>query len=349
VDTPNAPYRPSWVNRLIDRIDALPGPAWVPYAVAFIAVAIVINAVAWAEAAVPLGTFSPYLNSLPIYLVGNYAAIHYLDAAARRAWASFRPVLQIDDDEADRVAYALTTMPAGPTIGWTFLGIAVAVAYTAGQYGAPLDLAGEPLDLAGEPFTLGVSAVVGLVSFAGFGAFIYHTLHQLRLIGRLHGYVERIDLLNQDPLHAFSGVTAMTGGILLAFVYVSLLTDPATLTSLALIIPFAFVVPLAVACFVVPLSGINRRLVAEKSRRLTAANRRLEDALADLDRRADSRDLTEADAFNKHLSSLLAERDVIARTPTWPWAPETVRGFATALILPVALWLIFRFLELQLS
>jgi hypothetical protein len=349
VDTPTASYPPSWVDRLIDRIDALPGPAWVPYTVAFVAAAFVINTIAWAEGAVALGTFSPYLNSLPIYLVGNYVAIHYLDAAASRAWATFRPALQIAEDEADRVAYALTTMPAGPTIGWTFLGIAVAVAYIAGQYGAPLDPAGEPLDLAGEPLTLGVSTVVGLVSFAGFAAIIYHTLHQLRLIGRLHRYVDRIDLLDQDPLHAFSGVTAMTGGILLAFVYVSLLTDPATLTNLALIVPFAFVVPLAVACFVVPLYGINRRLVAEKSRRMTAANRRLEEALADLDRRADSRDLTEADAFNKHLSSLLAERDVIARTATWPWAPETVRGFATALILPVVLWLVFRFLDLQLS
>ena len=349
MNTPTALHPPSWVDRLIDRIDALPGPAWVPYAVVFIAAAVVTNAAAWADGALPLGTFSPYLNSLPIYLVGNYVAIHYLDAAASRAWASFRPALQIAEDEADRVAYALTTMPAGPTSGWTFLGIAVAVAYLAGQYGAPLDPAGEPLDLAGGPLTLGVITVFGLVSFAGFGAFIYHTLHQLRLIGRLHGYVERIDLLDQDPLHAFSGVTAMTGGILLAFVYVSLLTDPATLTNLALIVPFAFVVPLAVACFVVPLYGIKRRLVAEKSRRMTAVNRRLEEALADLDRRADARDLTEADAFNKHLSSLLAERDVIARNPTWPWAPETVRGFATALILPVVLWLIFRFLDLQLS
>ena len=342
MDTPSASYPPSWVDRLIDRIDALPGPAWVPYAVAFIAAAVVTNAVAWAEGFVPLGSLDPYLNSLAIYLVGGYAAIRYLDAAAGRAWATFRPAVQIADDEADRIAYALTTMPARPTLGWTIVGIAVAVAYTAGQYGAPLDLAGEPL-------TFGVGSAIGLVSFAGYAAIIYHTLHQLRLIGRLHGYVERIDLLNQDPLHAFSGVTAMTGGILIAFTYVSLLTDPATLTNPALVVPFAFVIPLAVACFVVPLYGINRRLVGEKSRRMMAANRRLEEALADLDRRADSRDLTDADALNKHLSSLLAEREVIARTATWPWAPETVRGFATALILPVVLWLIFRFLDLQLS
>jgi hypothetical protein len=348
VDTPTASYPPSWVDRLTDRIDALPGPAWVPYVVAFVAVAVVTNAVAWAEGFVPLGTLSPYLNSLAVYLVGGYAAIHYLDAAAMRAWATFRPALRIADDEADRVAYALTTMPARPTLGWTILGIGVAVAYAAGQYGAPLDLAGEPIDLAGEPLTLGVVTAFGLVSFAGFAATIYHTLHQLRLIGRLHGYIDRIDLLNTDPLHAFSGVTAMTGGILLAFVYISLLTDPATLTNPALVVPFLFVVPLAVACFVVPLYGVNRRIVAEKARRMTAANRRLEEALIDLDRRADSRDLTEADALNKQLSSLLAERDVIGRTPTWPWAPETVRGFATALILPIALWLIFRFLDLQL-
>ena len=76
---------------------------------------------------------------------------------------------------------------------------------------------------------------------------------------------------------------------------------------------------------------------------------RLDTALRDLARRNETGDLGEADAVNKNINSLLAERDVLARTPTWPWAPETLRGFSTALALPIVLWLVFRLLERVLA
>ena len=287
------------------------------------------------------GTLDPYVNSLAVYLVSPLGAIHYLDRAAMRAWTSFRPAAALSDPAAERAGYELTTMPARPTLAWTIVGLAGAVAYVAAQYGAPLDLEGEPITFVG-------SVPLSLVSFAGAAAFIYHTLRQLRLIGRIHGYVENVDLLHLEPLHAFAGVTASTGILLLGIGYLSVLTDPATFTNPIL---FSFTIAtagLAIISFVVPLYGIHGRIAAEKSRRLAAVNRRLNSALADLDRRADAGDFADADAFNKHLSSLLIQRDVIARVSTWPWQPETVRGFTTALVLPVALWLVFRFLERQL-
>ena len=331
-------YRPSWVDRLVDWIDARPGPAWVPYAIAFFGVAAAANAAAWADGYVALGTFDPYVNSLAFYFIGGFAAIHYLDAAAQRAWARFRPALLLSDEEAGQVAYELTTMPARPTLVWSFVGIVGAALYGATQYGAPLDFAEEPL-------TLTFVTAVALPSFAGAAALIYHSIRQLRLIGHLRRYLDTVDLLHLEPLHAFAGVTAATGMFLLALSYLSALTDPATFSNPAL---FAFTigsVGLAVASFVVPLYGIHTQIAAEKSRRLAAVNGRLDGALRDLDRRADEHDLSEADAVNKHLSSLLAERDVLTRTPTWPWAPETLRGFGTALVLPVVLWLAFRLLE----
>ena len=338
MDTPAATYPPSWVDRLLDWIDALPGPTWVLYTAVLLAIALATHAVAWAEGLARVGTFDPLLTSLAVYLVGSFAAIHYLDLAAARAWVSFRPATRLADVEAERVAYQLTTMPVRPTLGWTILGLVLAVVYSAGQYGQPLDLAGEPL-------TFGITAVAGLVSFAGAAVLIYHTLRQLRLIRRIHDYVESIDLLQLEPLHAFAGVTATTGVYLLGFIYLSALTDPATFANPALLAFMIAAAGLAIASFVAPLYGIHVRIAAEKSRRLGAVNRRLDGALRDLDRRAEDRDLSEADAVNKHLSSLLAEREVMARTPTWPWSPETLRGFVTAIILPIVLWLVFRFLE----
>ena len=36
---------------------------------------------------------------------------------------------------------------------------------------------------------------------------------------------------------------------------------------------------------------------------------------------------------------------MLARVSTWPWSPGTLRGFGTAIVLPIALWLIYRVLD----
>jgi hypothetical protein len=50
-------------------------------------------------------------------------------------------------------------------------------------------------------------------------------------------------------------------------------------------------------------------------------------------------------SINDATESLVRERDVLDKISTWPWEPETVRAVATALLLPVVLWVITRVLE----
>jgi hypothetical protein len=335
-------YRVSWVDRLIDRIDALPGPPWVTYAMVAAAVALAVNAAAWVDGLVTPGTFDLFLSSLGVYVVLSVAAIHMLDARADRAWQAFRPAASPADEDAARVGFELTAMPAGPAAGWTIGGAAVGiVTLVAGN--------GGPLDMESAPMTLLVAAPVGVFAYASLGLLIYHTIRQLRLIGRLPRYIDRIELLDAGPLHAFSSVTALTGGLFLVAAYFSVLTDPTTFTNPAVAAVNGFIVLLGVACFVLPLYAMHERIAAEKDRRMSAVSQRLDTALRDLARRNETGDLTDADAVNKNISSLLAERDVLARTPTWPWPPETLRGFSTALALPIILWLIFRVLEVVLA
>ena len=52
-----------------------------------------------------------------------------------------------------------------------------------------------------------------------------------------------------------------------------------------------------------------------------------------------------ADARNKVISSLMTERDMVSHLPTWPWQPSTVGTLATAMVLPLVLWLMTRILE----
>ena len=53
----------------------------------------------------------------------------------------------------------------------------------------------------------------------------------------------------------------------------------------------------------------------------------------------DARELARADGLNKTLASLLVQREILAKLPTWPWSTTTLRGFVTAILLPMALFL----------
>jgi hypothetical protein len=334
----SVPYPPSWVNRLHARIDALPVATWIVYLVVLLGGVVIGNAVAWVDGYVPAGSFDPYFSQAAFFLVLGYGAVQYLDRVASRAWARFRPLASLDESKAGLVAYELTTLPVWPTRACAVVGIVTAVTYIGFQYG-------KPFDLAEGPITFTVSLLVLSVVYTGNWTLVYHSLHQLRVIGRAHRYVESIDLLHLERLHAFSGVTAATGVALLALGYASLLVSPDALSNPQVVAWAVLTTVAAIASFVGPLYGIHGLIGAEKSRRLETVNRLLDQALGDLHRRVEQGDLSEADAVNKHISSLLAERDVIARSSTWPWAPETLRGFVTALVLPIALWLVYRILD----
>lgn len=90
---------------------------------------------------------------------------------------------------------------------------------------------------------------------------------------------------------------------------------------------------------------MHRRIAAEKERLEAEANERLQTTIADLHQSVDRRELSDADELNKTLSSLSLERQILEKIPTWPWKSDTVRGFVTALLLPIILWLITRLLE----
>ena len=42
------------------------------------------------------------------------------------------------------------------------------------------------------------------------------------------------------------------------------------------------------------------------------------------------------------VSGVATTREQISRLPTWPWSPEVLRGFITALLLPILIWVVTR-------
>ncbi len=94
------------------------------------------------------------------------------------------------------------------------------------------------------------------------------------------------------------------------------------------VVPAAY--PLAVDAAAMPYAQVNSLLAGR---------------LGDLHDRAARRDLVDADHLESQIASLVAERQLVTIAPTWPWDPQTLRGFSAAIVIPIVLWLVYRVLE----
>jgi hypothetical protein len=102
---------------------------------------------------------------------------------------------------------------------------------------------------------------------------------------------------------------------------------------------------LSLGLFTLPLYGMHSRLVEEKQRLLHAVIDRMQSTFKSLHEALERSEASQIDALNKGLSGLTVERDMIAKAPTWPWAPGTLRVFSGSVLLPIALLLLSRAVE----
>ncbi len=250
---------------------------------------------------------------------------------------SFRPALDIGDDDYARLHYQLTAIPAGPALVATLIGLVAAAAAVRVDSGL--------VSTETAPAATMVIVVVIYWAVVLIPILLYNTVRQLQLVTRVHRLATRIDLFEPRPLYAFSALSASAGVGLLLFNYYSALTDPTTFTNPIWYGVFGISVIVAIAFFVLPLYGMHRRIAAEKDRLESESGERVRTVISALHRQVDRGDLGDADQLNKTFASLALEREVLDKMPTWPWQPDTVRGFITALVVPVVLWLITRVLE----
>jgi hypothetical protein len=265
------------------------------------------------------------------------AAAGYVRRVAGSAFDAFRPALRLPEPELAVLRHRLVVIPAGPAFAAAAAGIALAAA----------SLAINPAATTSAPLTgtllAGAFVLQGWLSAVMFVLFL-QLLRQIREIRGLLARAAVVDVFRPGPLHAFARVTSVTGSLLVLFIASSFLviplpTEPGTL--LVAWLPYLVVPPvLAVGAFVLPLYGMHGRLVDEKERLQGAAEERLQGLFADINRDVDARDVTRADGLSKTLASMLQQRDVLAKLPTWPWSAGTLRGFVTAILLPVVVFLI---------
>jgi hypothetical protein len=336
------PYAPAWLHRLIDWIDRLPVPTWIAYLVIAIVSILVIHTQVWMIGAAPVGTFdvaNTYWGVLPVALIWTAG---YLERVAGEAFDAFRPALDRPDHEAARLRYELTVVPARPAM-LIALG---ALALTGATY--VLDPVG--IGVASLPIPAMAGRFV-LESFNGSILFLvlYQLIRQMRQVGRTLARSAVVDLFQPGPIYAFSKLTSRAGIAIVALVGSTAIATPIPTDPRVFLVywaPYLVLPPvLAAIAFIVPLYGMHGRLVAEKDRLQGEAEARLRSVLGEFNRDVDARELSRVDGLNKALATMLQQREVLARLPTWPWSAGTLRTFITAILLPIGLFLIQRLLS----
>lgn len=325
------PYPPSWIDRLLWALDRAP---WSPWG-GFVAIATALTVVGLLYARVIGSSESPLTFTI---LVVPLAVIRYLDAVALRSLDRFHPALDASEEELRRLAYELTTMSRAAGLWVTSGAIAIViVSYLAIPAFFP--------ELAGKAWY----EILAFLLLYGLASTIYLTLpvYALRLLRRvslIHRQATNINLLQPNPLYAFSALTVRAGIGLLIVGYVGwLFSDPTQrLASFVILGPMVLA---ATGAFVLPLYGMHVRLAQQKERLMAEHQARLDAVLSSLHDMVARPNSARLDALHKVLSALMIERDLLAKAPTWPWRPGTLGSFASAVLLPIVILLVARLLE----
>ncbi len=335
------PYPPGWFDRLTDWVDRMPGPNSL-YCLGLLAFQFVyVTALLWFNGMVPVGSIDLRLVFVVVLTPYLLWVRLYLDRVAAAALDGFRPVLAVSDAEFLRLRYELTTLPARTTRIVTSVAVAVFLLNTVLLPASIVLQFGSSLEAA-----LIVVGPIMLFTAAAVAVSVCQAIHQVRMVERIYDLVEKIALLRAKPLYAFSRLTARTGvSFLLLTYYIAALRPDLVSRSPALEAMLVAMLPTAVACFVLPLRGMHRRLAAEKDRALAQVASRFEAVFVRLHERVDQEILADADKLNMQITSLSAEREALARVSTWPWETATLIGFVTTLVLPALHWILQRVLE----
>lgn len=333
------PYPPSWIDQFDAWLDGLSVPGWLPYLLLLAGAALLINVVFWVDGSVEIGSVSPINTGFAIFIAYLPALYHYLTGVASRALQSFRPLLDAEEDELERLDYEFRVLPRW--IGWlaAVVGFGSAVLQLLGETDPYGDVVpNTPLPYAGDVLLSGFIV-------ATFLCLTVRSIRQLRAVARLHARATHINLLELRPVHSFSNLTARTGVGIILLLVITYAWNPLAYGSVYDIAATFITAGIAIAVFALPIMGIQDRIEEEKEqaiRRTNEALRIVTDRLHDQVRRGTYGNLA---GTEDTLAALTREREMIMKISTWPWDPRALRGFSSALLLGVLVWLATRLLE----
>jgi hypothetical protein len=344
-DTASLPYPPSALNRFFAAVERLPGRGWWVYPLSFLVLAAWNQIAHWLTGSTRVGTLT--LDGVSVMVFGPYAfgVSHFIVASvAPHALDAFRPASGMSDVEYAVRRYNLLTMPAG--VLWVPIAIGAVIALGSIGSASAAGLAQYGGTASAALLILGPGSVYG---YAGAVLMVVQGVRQLRIVHRLHQAATAIDPFDVGPIYAFSRLTSFIGAAIVVASSYALLTNGDFQAGNVFVLGTIVGTILAgVACFIVPLWGIHGRLTVAKAALVRAASIRAQALQERLYRKVDAADLTGVKDIGDALAAVRATSERIEKLPTWPWPPQVMRGFLSAILLPVVVYVITRYLAGQL-
>lgn len=344
VDSLPAAFHPGGLSRVLTWVDGLPWHGWWAYPLLALLLFLWSHAVLWLTGQLPFGTIQPVMASAVFYGPFVLGAIAYINKAADRSLAQFWPATGWPDGDRIIWRYAFVNSPGGLGVVSFVVGIVAAL----GAYGPVADATVGP---GGDR----VAFLVAYLPSAVFGyglvvASVAHIGRQLRLVARIHRDAKRIDPFDRGPVYAFSNVTVRAGlAFVIAGTYAMTVQGAAQAGNIVSLVVIAITLAVGIACFVLPLWGIHERLGREKDVLLRDVEVRISRLGEEMYRRIDAGQFDTTKVVSDALAGAGVLRDRINRLPTWPWPPNVLRGFLSALLLPVVVYIASRLIGGQVG
>jgi hypothetical protein len=322
------PYKPSGLHSIFRWIDRLPGPYWL-FSVAFVLFTGILNhIVAWNENVLAPGEINWDFALTGFQLGFLLFGIDFLFRIAKDSLTEFRLLLNLKDDEFNRIMFEFTYLPARATLVIFLAGAVIGTAL--GFYLLPrapeMNFAFPELEIPLYTVSFGIAFI-----------FIYMVVRTLKLINRLFEKIEKVDIFNQNSIYAISRYSAWLIFIIslpVSSVYIfapgfTAITNNYLLSSLVVLYLLVF------AIFWLPLRGINRKLILEKRRLLIEVNNRITNTFGLLHARVDTHKFGNIAELREALESLKIEKEMVEALHTAPWKASTITGLVTAVLLPL--------------
>ena len=337
-----ASYRPSAASRFVAWVDVLPlRGLWV-----FPGLALLLfawgHAILWASGRLPVGSIDLTVATGAVYGPYGLAVFAIINRIAIRSLDAFWPATGWPDSERPRWAYRFVTLPRGFDLVALAIGIPVSI-------GAFLSAPASFLGAAGD----------ALVPRRGFPPAHDSRLQRLPAHPvpyrapaapreRIHREATAIDPFDREPVYAFSRLTVVTG---LAYVLDRLLR-PGRERRVPGRQPPVDRDPRRElrhrdGDVRRPAVGHPRPARPREGGLLAQAERRLGTVAAEMDRRIDAGAFGTTKEITDTLAGATLLRERVARLPTWPWPPQVLRGFLSALFAPIVVYVVARLVSAQ--
>jgi hypothetical protein len=328
------------VDRFTDWLNSLPLPNWVLIGLGYALAVLLFHIGVWIDGAAPIGEFDFYFVVNGVWAVVGVSFLLVLDQSANIAIKKFAAMVPGRKAELEEIRYRMTTIPAGIAFWLTVvmaavLGILLATDPTTAYVGLS------------SPISYVIFYILFVFSYSFAPLMIYQGFRQLGLIIKAYRLVKDINLFHLQPLYAFSGLTMVSSLFWVLILNMNFISNYEAysgeaaslgdfLLTFGLVTPYVF---LAFVTFIVPLWGIHTRIQRRKEEAIEENGLQIEKAHQSLYRLLNKGDYKKTAEMEKSLASLYRMREQIEKVPTWPWNAGTLRGFLSAVFLPLGIWL----------